>query len=172
VTIARDKDVVAGTMKKITKIVGAVGTKLRDRSRSAKLRLLEIGRIARAKGSLNRDRLRQRYRRLLDTTSQVVGQAKRFSKETSTGVKRSSNVLKQLALEGLRAELDRMVPLVRRVMRQARARTFHGNTHVKARFSACSSRPPKSFAKAPFGVWSKSRILCHWVNVFSALEAV
>ena len=31
----------------------------------------------------NRDRLQQRYRRLLDTTSRVVGQAKRFSKEAS-----------------------------------------------------------------------------------------
>ena len=122
--------VLTRTMKKITKIVGAVGTRLRDRSRSVKLRLLDIGRIARAKGPLNRDRLRQRYRRLLDTTGRVVGQAKRFSKEISTGVKRSSNVLKQMALEGLRAELDRMVPLVRRVMYQARARIFHGNTHV------------------------------------------
>ena len=44
-------------MKKITDIVGAVGTKLRDRSRSVKLRLFEIARIARAKGPLNRDRL-------------------------------------------------------------------------------------------------------------------
>jgi IS5 family transposase len=54
--------VLTRTMKKITDIVGAVGTKLRDRSRSVKLRLLEIGRIARAKGPLNRERLRQRYR--------------------------------------------------------------------------------------------------------------
>ena len=45
------------TMKKITEIAGAVGTKLRDRSRSVKLRLFEIARIARAKGPLNRDRL-------------------------------------------------------------------------------------------------------------------
>lgn len=125
--------VLTRTMKKITKIVGAVGTKLRDRSRSVKLRLLEIGRIARTKGPLNRDRLRQRYRRLLDTTSRVVGQAKRFSKEISVGVKRSSNVLQQIALEGLRAELDRMVPLVRRVMYQSRARIFHGNTHVEGK---------------------------------------
>jgi transposase, IS5 family len=123
--------VLTRTMKKITAIVGAVGTKLRDCSRSVKLRLLEIGRIARAKGPLNLDRLRQRYRRLLDTTSRVVGQAKRFSREISGGVKRVADVLKQIALEGLRAELDRMVPLVRRVMRQARARIFHGNTHVK-----------------------------------------
>src|SRR5512139_123149 len=36
--------VLTRTMRKITKIVGAAGTKLRDRSRSVKLRLLEIGR--------------------------------------------------------------------------------------------------------------------------------
>jgi IS5 family transposase len=96
-----------------------------------KLRLFEIARIARAKGPLNRDRLQQRYRRLLNTTSRVVGQAKRFSKEISEGVKRSTDVLQQIALEGLRKELDRMVPLVRRVMRQTRARIFGGDTHVE-----------------------------------------
>ena len=36
-------------MKKITDVAGAVGTKLRHGSRSVKLRLLEIGRVARAK---------------------------------------------------------------------------------------------------------------------------
>ena len=117
------------TMKKVADIVGAVGTKLRDRSRSVKLRLFEIARIARAKGPLNRDRLQQRYRRLLDTTSRVVGQAKRFSKEISDGVKRSADILQQIALQGLRAELDRMVALVRRVMQQTRARVFRGDTH-------------------------------------------
>jgi hypothetical protein len=39
------------TMKRITTIAGAVGTKLCDRSRSVKFRLLEIGRIARARPS-------------------------------------------------------------------------------------------------------------------------
>ncbi len=121
------------TMKKITDIVGAVGTKLHDRGRSVKLRLFEIARIARAKGSLNRDRLQQRYRRLLDTTSRVVGQAKRFSREISDGVKRSADVLEQIALEGLREELDRMVLLVRQVMHQARARIFRGDTHVEGK---------------------------------------
>jgi IS5 family transposase len=125
--------VLTRTMKKITDIVGAAGTKLRDRSRSVKLRLFEIARIARAKGPINRDRLQQRYRRLLDTTSRVVGQAKRFSTEISQGVKRSADVLQQIALEGLRAELDRMVRLVRRVMQQTRARIFHGDTHVEGK---------------------------------------
>jgi hypothetical protein len=45
-------------MKKITKITGAVGTKLRDRSRSVKFRLLEIGRVARAKRRHGLDRSR------------------------------------------------------------------------------------------------------------------
>lgn len=121
--------VLTRAMRKITDIVGAVGTKLRDRSRSVKRRLFEIARIARAKGPLNRNRLQQRYRRLLDTTSRVVGQAQRFSQEISEGVKRSADVLQQLALEDLRAQLDRMVVLVRRVMRQTRARVFRGDTH-------------------------------------------
>ena len=44
-------------MKQITKIAGAVGTKLRDRSRGVKFRLLEIGRVARAKGAIDQDKL-------------------------------------------------------------------------------------------------------------------
>ena len=81
--------VLTRTMRKITKIVGAAGIKLRDRSRSVKLRLLEIGRVARAKGPVNQDKLKQRYGRLLDATSRVVGQAKRFSEEIERGVKHS-----------------------------------------------------------------------------------
>ena len=125
--------VLTRTMRKITDIVGMAGTKLRDRSRSVKLRVLEIMRIARAKGSLNRARLQQRYRRLLDTTSRVVGQAKRFSEEISDGIKRSADVFQQIALEGLRAQLDQMVPLVRQVMQQTRARVFRGDTRFEGK---------------------------------------
>jgi IS5 family transposase len=119
--------VLTRTMRKITAIAGAVGTKLRDSSRSVKLRLLEIGRVARAKGPINQDKLKQRYRQLLNTTSRVVGQAKRFSEEIAQGVKRSTTVLKRLALEGLRQELDEMTSRVRQVMKQTRARIFRGN---------------------------------------------
>jgi anti-anti-sigma factor len=81
-------------MRKITQIAGMAGTKLRDRSRSVKLRLLEIGRVARAKGPLNQEKLKQRYGRLLDSTSRVVGQAtlcwnnqpwRRDSNQTASG---------------------------------------------------------------------------------------
>jgi transposase, IS5 family len=120
-------------MKKITKIAGAAGTKLRDRSRSVKRRLLEIGRVARAKGPINRDKLKQRYSRLLDTTSRLAGQAKRFSAEIAWGVKRSTNVVKQLALEGLRQELDEMRSRLGQVMKQTRARIFRGNTRSEGK---------------------------------------
>jgi IS5 family transposase len=125
--------VLTRTMKKITKIVGAVGTQLSDRSRSVKFRLLEIGRVARAKGAINRDKLKERYTQLLNTTSRVVGQARRFSAEIAQGVKQATTVTKQLALEGLRHELDEMVPLVKQVMKQTRARIFRGNTRSEGK---------------------------------------
>jgi transposase, IS5 family len=120
-------------MRKITKIAGAVGTKLRDRSRSVKLRLLEIGRVARAKGPIKQDKLQRRYRQLLNTTSRVVGQAKRFAAEIAQGVKRAPSVLKQLALEGLRQDLNEMSARVRQVMKQTRARIFRGNTRSEGK---------------------------------------
>src|SRR6201993_1154057 len=58
--------VLTRTMKKISKITGAAGARLRDRSRSVKLRLLEIARTGRAKGPINHEKLKYGYRRLLD----------------------------------------------------------------------------------------------------------
>src|SRR5262249_46614425 len=121
------------TMKQITTIAGAVGTKLCDRSRSVKFRLLEIGRAARAKGVINRNKLKERYGQLLNTTSRVVGQARRFSAEIAQGVKWATTAMKQLALEGLRQELDEMVPLVSQVMKQTRARILRGNTRSEGK---------------------------------------
>jgi IS5 family transposase len=65
---------------------------------------------------------------LLNATSRVVGQAKRFSDEIAHGVKRSRRLVKQLALEGLRRQLDEMMGRVKQVMKQTRARIFRGNT--------------------------------------------
>jgi IS5 family transposase len=121
------------TMKRITEIAGAVGTQLHDRSRAVKLRVIEIARIARAKGPVNDERLKRVYRQLLNSTSRVVGQAKRFCQEISDGTKQSRNVLKQLALEGLREDLEEMSALVRRVIHQTRQRIFRGNTRTEGK---------------------------------------
>jgi transposase, IS5 family len=122
--------VLTRAMKKVTVIAGTVGARLRDRSRSVKHRVLEIGRIARSKGAQRQDKLTRAYQRLLASTSRVVGQAKRFSREIGAGVKRTGDLLHQAALEGLRQELDTFVPRVQQVMRQSRARVFGGDTHV------------------------------------------
>jgi IS5 family transposase len=121
------------TMKKITKIAGEAGAKLRDRSRSVKLRALEIARAARAKGKQSQGKLERAYANLLNSTSRVVGQAKRFSKEVAEGVKQSTDLVKQLRLEGLRQEIDAMVPRIKKVMKQTRARIFRYNTRTEGK---------------------------------------
>jgi IS5 family transposase len=120
-------------MEKITIIAGATGTQLRDRTRSVKLRLLEIGRVARSKGPIRQDKLTQHYRRLLEATSRVMGQAKCFSEEIAAGMKRSRSLLKQRALEGLRRQLDEMMPRIRQVMKQTRVRILQGNTRSEGK---------------------------------------
>jgi IS5 family transposase len=68
-------------MKKVTAIAGQVGTKLRDRTRSLKLRVVEIARASRSKSPQGQARMKDRYEKLLAGTGRVVGQAKRFVAE-------------------------------------------------------------------------------------------
>jgi transposase, IS5 family len=121
------------TMKKITGITGAVGAKLRDRSRSVKLRVLEIARAARSKGPPSQARLKKAYRKLLDATGRVLGQAQRFAKEVRDGVKSAANRLRQAVLEGLRGKLETMAPRLQQVIRQTKARVFAGDTHAEGK---------------------------------------
>jgi len=125
--------VLTRTMKKITALAGAVGAKLRDRTRSVKHRLLEIGRVVRGKAVPNRERVQRAYGRLLDATGRVVGQARRFAREIGAGVKRATDIVRQVALDSLRQTLDDMIPLVRQVMRQTKARIFGGDTHSQGK---------------------------------------
>jgi IS5 family transposase len=122
--------VLTRVMKRITAMAGEAGAKLRDRSRSVKFRILEIGRAARSKGGTGKEKLQQGYRKLLEATSRVIGQAKRFSREVAAGVKKSSDVFKQAAVEGLRKELDTVVPRIEQIMQQTRSRVLGGDTHV------------------------------------------
>ena len=125
--------VLTRTMKKITEIAGASGTELRDRSRSVQLKVLEIARAARAKGRQSQAKLKSAYSRLRHATSRVVGQANRFAEEIAAGVKRSRTVFKQMVLEGLGEELETIVPLVKQVTKQTRARIFRGETRTQGK---------------------------------------
>lgn len=121
--------VLTRTMKKVTELAGAAGAKLRDRSRSVTRRLLEIGRAVRGKAVPNQERLARAYGRLLDAAGRVVGQATRFSREIGAGIKRPAGIVEQAIVLGLRKTLDNMVPLVRQVIRQTKARIFGSDRH-------------------------------------------
>ena len=125
--------VLVRTMKKVTKLTGAVGAKLRDRSRSIQRGVWEIGRAARSKAPPSREKMKRAYGKLLNATGRVVGQAKRFCREIKDGVKRCTDVIKQVALDGQRRVLEEMVPRVQQVMRQTKARIFEGDTRSEGK---------------------------------------
>ena len=117
-------------MKKATAIAGAAGTKLRDSMRSVQRRVAEIARASRTKGEKGKAKLDLLYPKLLEITGRVMGQARRFSGEIGCGLKRSSDILQQAKLQGLKAQIDDMLDTVQKVVHQAKARVFGGDTHV------------------------------------------
>jgi transposase, IS5 family len=125
--------VLTRVMKKVTEIAGKQGARFRDRTRSVQRRLIEIGRASRAKGTGAMEKVKTAYRKLVQATGRVVGQAKKFSAEIAQGVKRASEVRKQAKLEGLRRELDAVLPRVKQVIEQTKARVFGGNTRSEGK---------------------------------------
>jgi IS5 family transposase len=119
--------VLTRVMKKVAVVVGEVGTKLRDRSRSVKRRVLEIAYASRNKTEKGRQKMKAAYGKLLETTSRVVGQAKKLSGEIASGVKKGP----RLVLQKARRQLDEMIPRVQQVMRQTRERVMRGNTKAE-----------------------------------------
>ena len=65
--------------------------------------------------------------------SRVVGQAKRFAREIADGTKRAKGIRRQSKLAVLRTELETMLPRVRQVMSQTRARIFRGETRSEGK---------------------------------------
>lgn len=122
--------VLTRAMKRITQLAGTAGAKVRDRSRSVRHRLIEIGRASRSRSDQGQHRLKECYEKLLSSTGRVLGQAKRFVQELAAGVKRGASMLDQIALEVERSYLQTMIPRVQQVMRQTRERILRGNNHV------------------------------------------
>jgi hypothetical protein len=125
--------VLTRTMQQVTAIVGAVGTRLRDRRHSVKRRLMAIGRIARTQGAPRTERLCRAYQQLFTTSSRVVGQAKRFAEEIRTGVKRS--------LDGDGPTAESVVELI------GHTRTDTG-LRVKAKLGKCRDRTGVAVSRA------------------------
>ena len=67
-------------MKKVTAMVGLMGTKMRHRSRSVRSHVPDIARAARSKAPQSKEKLANAYRKLLDSMGRVLRHAKRFQK--------------------------------------------------------------------------------------------
>jgi IS5 family transposase len=69
------------------------------------------------------------YRKLLDVTGRVVGQARKFSSQIASKVKRGPRKVLQKA----QRQLDEMIPRVEQVMRQTRQRVLGGDTRAEGK---------------------------------------
>jgi transposase, IS5 family len=121
--------VLTRVMRKVTAVAGHVGTQLRDRTRSVKRRILQIARASRDKSERGQQKLRLAYGQLLAITSRVVGQAKKFSAEIASHVKRGNRRI----LARARKQLEQMIPRVQQVMQQTRQRVFGGDTRAEGK---------------------------------------
>jgi transposase, IS5 family len=121
--------VLTRAMKKIGDLAGAVGTQLRDRTRSVCHCLINIGRASRSRVLQGKKRMQQSYGKLLSITGRVVGQARRFVREVEGGIKRSACILSQAGIQAERKYLQTMIARVQQVMKQTRERIFKGNPH-------------------------------------------
>jgi transposase, IS5 family len=91
----------------------------RTRTRSARRHLQRIHRLARRKGEAAVAEQRAAYQRLCQVARQVVRQAERVRQELAT-------VCQPTRTGRLTAELERVLPLVQRVISQAERRVLHG----------------------------------------------
>jgi IS5 family transposase len=119
--------VLTRVMKKVAAVAGEVGAQLRDRTRSVKRRILEIALASRDKSERGQAKIQAAYRKLLDTTSRVVGQAKRFSRRIAAKGKQGTRA----ALQKAKRQMEEMIPRLEQVMKQARERVIGGNTRVQ-----------------------------------------
>jgi IS5 family transposase len=104
----------------------------RDRSRTMRQTLRALHRLVRRKGEAVEAEQRQLYARLIQTTEQVVQQARQVRAALATWLQRRRPFAPERGrIERLRQAVERFVPLVEQVIRQARTRVLEGG-HVPA----------------------------------------
>src|SRR5467141_2814247 len=115
--------VLTRTMKKIEKKTGGLRKKIRDRMRSVTKRVIAIALAGRAPGTEAEERRRKEYAGLLTLTRKILNQTQGVLGETQ---KLSSR--RRSGLRSLIETLETMAGRVRQVMKQTKARVFHGIT--------------------------------------------
>lgn len=117
-------------MKQIEGATRSTTKGVRNRMRSANRRLMEIGLAARnLMRKAARDRLQRGYRRLLALVRATVRDAERIVGELVAGLRALVSEKAEGMVERARCKLETALPLIGRVIAQARARIFGGDTH-------------------------------------------
>lgn len=112
-------------MKKIEGKVGGLKRKVRDRKRSVQKRVIALAHALRHKGEEGELRRQREYRQLLRLTGRILGDTGRVLQEVA-GLPRR----RRSAARALCEQLETMAERVRRVVRQTKARVFHGVTQL------------------------------------------
>jgi transposase, IS5 family len=115
--------VLTRVMKKVEQAARGLVSKVRNRMRTVRKKVVAIAVAARQKGAAGEEKRRQIYKGLLSVTRKIVNQAKRVMGEVDQFGRR-----KKKQFSGLRSQLATMVERVQQVARQTRARVFDGNT--------------------------------------------
>ena len=103
---------------------------MRDRSRAALHRVLEINRKARSKRPESKEQMNDAYRSLMCITRSAVTHAGRVADKLGDGrVSRHLDELERRTAQARKQDLDTMLPRVEQVLRQTRARINRGITN-------------------------------------------
>jgi transposase, IS5 family len=156
-------------MKRVAGAVGKVGRQLRDRSRSAKLKVLAIARASRNKTEPGREKMKKAYLQLLEITSRVTGQAKKFAHALAGRIPRGHRA----ALHKAKKQLDQMIPRVQQVLRQTRERVLRGNNKAEGKLLSIfeahtevirkgKSHKPNEFGKLVLIQEAENQIITHF----------
>ena len=118
-------------LKRAQPLVGATlaGTRdvFRDRTRTMRRALAALHRLVRRKGEAVEAEQRQLYQHLIQTTEQVVQQARQVSQAISARLRRlRPSATARARGERLRQAMTRFLPLVKQVIQQTRTRVLEG----------------------------------------------
>ena len=115
--------VLTRVMKKVEQAASGLISKVRDRMRTVRKKVVAIAMAARQKGKEGEEKRRRIYKGLLSVTRRIVNQAKRVMSEVAQmGPRRRQQ------LAGLTAQLTTMTGRVKQVVKQTRERVLEGNT--------------------------------------------
>lgn len=118
--------VLTRAVERIAEECAAGAVTMVDHTRATKHRVLEIVRAAKLKTDAGHEKLQEGYRGLIAIARRVVRGARDVVERLTTGTLPVVNKIERVVVQ--QARIEHFVPLIERVIAQAKARVFDGNT--------------------------------------------